>query len=139
MDGKDLLIATYYNPPKKNLNEELFRLLLEKRVPFLVGGDLNANNLSLGNSYDNESGKILEKMTLDHDLNILNDESLTTEKNRLDLFISSVDLSNKFKNFYVDTSCPVKSDHFPIHIELNFNLKIINQIKYSKLNLNKAD
>lgn len=105
-----------------------------------MAGDLNACSKTIGCSYQNESGNILERALTDFDFVLLNDHSPTHEKNNiLDLFICSPDLAHNFEEFRVDDSSCLGSDHFPVQVGLNFCPFRVNPNKEIKLNIAKTD
>ena len=57
---KDLIIASYYNPPDIQLSEKVFTILSEQKKDFLVIGDLNAKTRDIGCTSTNNNGAVLE-------------------------------------------------------------------------------
>lgn len=149
---KPLILATYYNPPYNQkrpilLNEEIFRLLSNKKtpcgknIPFVIAGDLNANTTTIGCLYQNENGNILENVMSDNNLVLINDHSPTRcNNNILDLIICSPELAHNFSCFKADEFSGLHSDHYPVLATLDFSpFNITPTAKEPRLNINKTD
>jgi hypothetical protein len=48
INKKQLIIATYYNPPNIQLSEMVFKLLSQQNKEFIILGDLNSKSTALG-------------------------------------------------------------------------------------------
>ena len=91
----DIQIVTYYNPPSSTLSFELFRRLSFSKLPFILGGDLNASSRMIGCSYDSPTnGPILENALIELNVNLINDRTPTRKNNILDLFLCSPSLAS---------------------------------------------
>ena len=75
---KTITICSIYTPPRYQLgNRELNDLLDQLPSPFILLGDMNAHNITWGNSDTNSKGDKLEKLISDYDLCPWNDGSPT--------------------------------------------------------------
>ncbi len=145
-NDQEIFIISYYNPPDKALNQNLFEKLERKK--FILCGDLNSKCLESGCNSSNSNGKILsEILNMSYILNLNNSisthRSFTNGKEDiLDLILCSSKLHDNFVNLEVLKKHDMNSDHWPVKVNFNFNKSIYNQTSINqktKLNLAKAD
>ncbi|RNA21231.1 RNA-directed DNA polymerase from mobile element jockey-like, partial [Brachionus plicatilis] len=142
---KNINLISIYQPPnhKNPLDPSIFEYIEKHFDYFVIGGDLNSKLSSLGYK-TNDNGKILEDILEDPRFLIVNDDCPTfTLSHRdyssvLDLFILSSNLGSHF-NFFRVIDDDLLSDHFPIELELGFELLKIESNHRSTLNYRKAN
>jgi len=151
LNKKDLIIASYYNPPDIQLSEKVFTILSEQKKDFLVNGDLNAKTRDIGCTSTNNNGVILEHILREHDCLTINDNVHThnsfsgTSSDILDFVVCSASTFDSITKFQVLNEHDMTSDHFPIVLELNNGKMNINDVvkqnndSYDPFNLNKAN
>ena len=130
MDSIFLSIFCLYNPPNRSLNYEFFVELATNYSHCILGGDLNAKSKTIGClNNSNNNGNVLETVLMNLNLSLINDHSPTYHQvNRdyyevLDLYLCSSSLLEKTTDFKVLYNWDMTSDHYPIHVRLNFNFK----------------
>jgi hypothetical protein len=152
INKKQLIIATYYNPPNIQSSEMVFNLLSQQNKEFIILGDLNSKSTALGCAGSNPNGLILEKIICENDCVILNNNDHTYFSfrdfngcsDKLDLLISSSTLYSKVANFTVLKEEDMTSDHVSIKIVLITSKRPRLIVKDSsssdeKFNYNKAN
>lgn len=148
LTSMNLTIINIYSPPHVTLPTSFWNMLLSKiSQPFLICGDLNAQNPSWGSGMLNLNGKIVAEFLLSNDICLLNDGSptrVTAPGKNLsapDLALSSSDL--RINSKWRVISDPGNSDHLPILISLNpFQHSLpTSRIRFStrEYNLSQAD
>ena len=141
-------IFSYYNTPKDLLNSEFFMNLLDRDENFLVVGDLNAKTPVVGCRSIDSSGRVLEKLLMDTDLVVFNNNVNTYTRfgsdyeEILDLIIGSSSLVGNISGFEVlNEQSLLISDHYPIKINISGNGEFISNSgpPDSRFNFAKAD
>ena len=121
---KTITICTIYIPPSYSLGgDELDKLVEQLPSPYILLGDLNAHNISWGNSDTNSKGKKVEKFIADNDLCLWNDGSPTYIHPATGC-VSAIDLSICSPSLFIDFDWEVHddlcgSDHFPTFLHYN--------------------
>ena len=151
LNGKDICIVSYYNPPNLSLNENIFNTLKQKCQHFIILGDLNAKSKLWGAEKNNSNGDILDNLILEYDCIIINNKEPThvsyngRSSNILDYCIISTNLFNIFNEFIVLNEDDMTSDHLPFLVKLeqsrnyDLNNERDNETNIKKYNFNKAD
>jgi len=94
-DQNDLILATIYCPPNKNIDKELFENIATTYSNFLITGDLNAHCLEFGGSRDNQRGKALKEFISSYKIDVKNSGMVTHKKGGcLDYILVSSVLTN---------------------------------------------
>lgn len=138
-----ITICNLYLPPSSNVTyHELSHLLSQLPAPFIILGDFNAHNPIWGSSYISPRGTIIENITNDLSLTILNPDcptflsSSSGRQSSLDLTICHPSLTSILQWDILED--PHGSDHFPIIIR--FPPKLNNPSNQpKKWNTNRAD
>jgi hypothetical protein len=151
LNGKEICIISYYNPPKDEVSEKVFDILKDERIEYILMGDLNAKSTLWTADENNLNGDILNNIIINHDCIIVNNKEPThinfngKTKSILDYCIVSNKLSDKFEDFKVCVDEDMTSDHLPYILSLNFDMSN-RKIKYSQFakvnnsyNFNKAN
>ena len=119
---KDLIIASYYNPPDKEICPELFTILSNKS--FIILGDLNAHHPLWFSNKHNKSGETIYNAFKDNLIAILNNDKPTYEPSHrpdykaiIDFALSSEDMLAFVKDF--DVTDQIRSDHLTISISID--------------------
>lgn len=121
---KKLTILSMYCPPNSKITSHMwFQILNKVEPPYIILGDLNANNVLWGSGKNNPNGKILASVLRQTDLVLLNDGSPTRISNPLQNK-SAVDLTLCSPCMALDMDWRVitdtgTSDHFPIICTIN--------------------
>lgn len=95
------IIMSDYCPPDQPLNEELIQNITKLNANVIICGDLNSRSLNLGCKGSNTNGIILEKIILETNLVILNNNQYTFQRiwsgytKKLDLFLASPNMARK--------------------------------------------
>jgi endonuclease/exonuclease/phosphatase family metal-dependent hydrolase len=122
-------LATLYNHPKENLLLKFFRYFFDAFEPNTLGvllGDLNANHTVFGSKTKTKNGHRLRRYLKDLGLVVLNPKKSTFTKGQsvLDFIICKAShQDNKFFRYcdvLVDDN--LKSDHFPVQLDLCFTV-----------------
>lgn len=71
------IINIYIPPDKKIGKKDIQEVIDQVNKPLIIMGDLNAHNLMWGSTYSNAKGKIIEEITNENNLNVMNDEEIT--------------------------------------------------------------
>ena len=143
---KELYIFSFYHPPdhKLPLNSLVFDHIQKNFENFILAGDLNSKLCSLGCNNTNQNGKILETILMNSRFLLVNDCTPTYHsKNHdytsvLDYFIISSNLGPFINSFNV-LDDDLSSDHFPIHLLLDFSICKTDLSNSVKFNYEKAD
>ena len=124
--SSNVLIASYYNPPDKILQELLFLELEKKHKNYIICGDLNAKSELINCRSHNSNGNILVQILSNSNAILLNSNDEPTyfsysgsNCELLDRFVGSSSLANLVTNYEVVTNSPLLSDHLPIKISIN--------------------
>ena len=127
MDSKDLVIISYYKPPKYSFDSKSLEQILTKHSNVLLVGDLNAHHESWFSTHNCVDGEAIVNFTHDNDLCILNNESPTYQplhrpnyQSVLDLVICSRSLISSFLNF--ETTDEIRSEHLLVILVFKSNL-----------------
>ena len=122
-DRPAINVCTYYNPPGKYVNPDIFRHCSKLRGATFISGDINCKNAAWGSTRDDPQGDHLLHVLNENALAILNDGNMTrydpvhgTEQ-ALDLAVCNYSALSYFQKFTVGPD--VGSDHFPIAVQLN--------------------
>ena len=119
--GRFYTICSIYLSPSLTVNEtELLNLINQLPKPFLLLGDMNARHYRWGEHLCNDRGNLFEKILLEQDVTLLNEE----EKTHYSVQHGSstlIDLSLCSTDCFPDFACSVQenlygSDHYPIQI-----------------------
>ena len=73
-------VISYYNPPNKALNHQIFNELEKLNEKYILLRDLNAKTEALGCSLGNENGIILEQILTQNDSVVFNNKEHTYRK-----------------------------------------------------------
>ena len=120
--GRQYTICSLYLPHGNITLNDLESLIDELPQSFIIYGDLNARNLLWGDADTNRKGRIVEKLLLKNNVNILNAGSpthyhmQTRTTSVIDLAICSADCSVDF-TYSVSPSLH-GSDHYPSFIAM---------------------
>lgn len=150
---KCTIVSIYIPPHTKPAQAEMTDLVNQLQKPFLIMGDMNGRHTSLNSLYTNTLGRLVMKFVDEHDLIIINDDTVTRvgahgESSTIDLVIISSDLANIFE---VETSEDFHgSDHKLVAVntlrklfetrQLNFNYKKANWESFAReVKLNEID
>ena len=71
-------LFSYYNPPNKHINYDLFEYIQKNFANFIIMGDFNAKSEIHGCENSNSNGKILEKILFNLNGMILNTKNTPT-------------------------------------------------------------
>ena len=114
-------ICTYYNPPGKYVNPNIFEHCNKLKGATVICGDLNCKNSAWGSTADDPPGDHLLHTINDNNFAILNDGNMTrcdpyygTEQ-VLDIVCCNQTALRHFNYFSVGPD--IGSDHYPITIE----------------------
>ena len=139
---RSVTVVSIYLPPSVQISKrELERLLSQLPTPILLLGDFNAHSPIWGDAREDSRGKIIEKLTTEHDLILLNTGQQTfmhsTYKTN-----SAIDLSIASPSLALDLSWKVHddfcgSDHKPIVI--TFQRNHVEEYNTKSFNFNKAN
>jgi len=130
----------------------VFNLLSKQNKDYILCGDLNSRSEAIGCAGTNSNGTILERILLEHDCFIINNNEHTyvSFKNfgnyseNLDLAIGSSSMFTKINSFEVLQDEDLTSDHVPFLLELkcanNRRKQIPNEVPSTKsYNYNKRN
>ena len=92
------------------------------KIPFILGGDLNACSTTIGCTYNNRNGSTLENALTTFNYVLLNDYTPTRKDNILDLFICSPDFFSKADDLLVDDISGFDSDHHPVILNIHSDI-----------------
>jgi hypothetical protein len=81
--NKKIAVFSYYNAPNKKLELEFFKYVKNKFKNFLILGDLNAKSRRF-NTKTNRNGQLLDRITDELNLSILNDKWDSTNFRKID-------------------------------------------------------
>jgi hypothetical protein len=106
-------IFSIYSPPNEPLNYQLFDNIIKRHKHFIIMGDFNAHNKTWFCKKDNRYGLQLESLTTEHNIQIINNKSITYPpgKSTLDLTLLSKKLATYNHSFKVLKDNI--SDHLP--------------------------
>ena len=122
--NKTIAIFSIYSLPKDPLNDALFsRIMTQKQ--FIIVGDLNAKNKLWHCKEENKYGRELESLINHHNIQILNNDSITYPRGKsiLDLTLTSNCL-NRYQHTFSVLNDSI-SDHKP-------TLTTIHNLEYEK-------
>lgn len=115
---EDIMIISYYNPPDKMLSKELFTVIQDLKINYILLGDLNSKLTSIGCNKDNRNGIFLEEILNNNNCVIVNDKTHTYYPfhenyscDILDLALCSSFLYKYIKEFVVLRESDMSSDH----------------------------
>ena len=133
-DNKDIAIFSIYNPPKQNLNQNLFNFVHNNFKNCKIIGDLNAKNKLWHCSNENIRGILLEQIASKHNLNILNSKQPTFKRGKsiIDLTICSNNMRSLFAKHEVLKN--EISDHYPTLSIFKTNNIILQKYSFFKTN-----
>ena len=116
--GKAISAVSLYLPPQHHVTrQQLTALINQIPHPVLLLGDLNAHNPIWGGQSRNPKGRLVEQLTLEHDLIIFNDGRPTrvspasNTKSSIDLCIGHQQLGLDYRWDVLDDTHG--SDHYP--------------------------
>jgi hypothetical protein len=122
------MIISYYNPPDKILSKELFTVIQDLKINYILLGDLNSKLTSFGCNKDNRNGLFLEEILNNHNCVIVNDKTHTYYpfhenyfSDILDLALCSSLLYKYITELVVLRDSDMSSDHVPIMIMLKYD------------------
>ena len=132
-----LIIATYYSPPRRNYMPigEIKRLF-QRNVPVYLMGDLNAHHQALGHNYADQKGNIIKNL-MDRDIVAFKGPDFPTivgKKGKPDIVLGN---RYAFLNLAISPGQLTTSDHIPIIIILS--TKAIIKDKEPRKNFKKAN
>jgi hypothetical protein len=146
---EDIMIISYYNPPDKMLSKELFTVIQDLKINYILLGDLNSKLTSIGCNKDNRNGIFLEEILNNNNCVIVNDKTHTYYPfhenyscDILDLALCSSFLYKYIKEFVVLRESDMSSDHVPIMIILKTDNSFTSddtRHQNTFYNYNKAD
>jgi ribonuclease HI len=120
---RDITICSIYIPPRETVTEEqLTRLYEQLPKPAIITGDVNAKSPRWGSPNTCSRGKIIEKFSDKHDLNVINTGEnthvthSTGTESALDVTIASATLDGELDWYVHGDLCG--SDHYPTLIRL---------------------
>ena len=146
---KDYTICSLYLPNRRTQSEtqvtysQLVNLLNQLTTPFLLLGDMNAWSTDWNNTRTNETGRLFERLFLEHPIILLNNGEPTHETHRSDFNTSSViDLSICSEDCALDFEYSIdeslhNGNHYPIHLDL-IETETSTTKKYASWNLKEA-
>ena len=127
-DQKDLILATYYNPPQEVVDLSLLDSISKLGSHVLIVGDLNAHSPHWHSKREDQSGRNLINFIEAQDYFVINDDSPTYEplhrpdhKAILDFGVCSESLIGSIQSFEVTDT--IRSDHLPFIIEFKSSKK----------------
>jgi len=132
--NRSIAIFSIYSPPKAPLNQTLFTKIINNHKNFIITGDLNGQNKLWHCKKENKYGRELETLINRHNIQILNNNSITYPRGKsiLDLTLTSTSLSNHRHSFTVLND--QISDHQPTITTLS-NMRCTKK----KIHFNKTD
>ena len=157
---KYLSIVAFYRPPNQTLSKlnwlKFFDSIIDSESVCVIGGDANAHSSMWDNSLSciNQNSccscqtgfNLLETITEnDVDLIIANNGTPTYINSALgNVRLSALDLTFVSSSIFLDSTWSIHndllgSDHWPINIKLNINLKKVPFVSTHKLNTDKLD
>jgi hypothetical protein len=147
VDSFKLHLFSYYNTPTDLLDYALFMKLNRLSENFLIVGDLNSKTPVVGCQSLNSSGRVLEKILMDTELVVFNNNLNTYHQfgseyeEILDLIIGSGSLVGNVLDFEVlNDQSLLSSDHFPIKVRISAKGDLNSSTEAGeKLNFVKAD
>lgn len=120
--GIALTICSLYIPPTVSVTQnDLFRLIDELPVPFLLLGDLNAHNVLWGSARCDTRGRLIETVVLATPLHLFNNGSptyicsSTRTESCIDISLATPSLSAFFT--WSTLQNPLGSDHYPVFLD----------------------
>ncbi len=124
--NRQIAIFSIYSPPKAPLNHTLFTKIIEDHRNFIIAGDLNGQNKLWHCKKENKYGRELEILINKHNIQILNDKTVTYPRGKsiLDLTLTSKSLCQYRHSFAVLND--QISDHQPTLTTL-INLRCTNK------------
>ena len=124
-------VFTYYNPPLSSPNVQILQYVASQKGNCILTGDLNCKNIHWGSSKTERRGiELLDELNR---LNLItyNNDSMTRcdpvsgKEESLDIIIGNLASAQIYKEFWVGYD--VGSDHYPVHLTLQFRQKPTNQ------------
>ena len=77
LNGKEIIVLTYYNPPNMEINEKVFDILSQQKSDYVFMGDLNAKQTNWCATENNTNGNILESILIENDCIVINNKQYT--------------------------------------------------------------
>jgi ribonuclease HI/exonuclease III len=139
------LLSIYLSPSAALDTNSISQLFNSINTPCLIMGDFNSHHQAWGCNANTTRGRNILNLLEEHNLVFLNDQTPTHLTHRggqlsysaIDLALSSANIAPLFK-FNVQSD-PLFSDHYPIHIELEFPSGQTNFNFLPRWNIRKAD
>ena len=126
---------SYYNPPDKEININIFNYIQNNYINFLIMGDLNAKSLIFNSKKTNRNGSIIDSILLNNNCQIINESFEPTfhiiKEDKpdycafLDLLLGSPLIANIAYDYQIIKSrldsCQALSFHSMIEIKISLN------------------
>ena len=129
-----LVIASYYNPPDKEISRAFLDFIAARSSRVVLVGDFNAHNYCWGHRHRDRNGDIILDFASDYEkpfliVNAWDDTLAPTyvpvhhpeRASVLDLVLTSELL--EVEDFWVEQDENLHSDHMPIHVSVRFSAR----------------